>query len=70
MNIQDFQAKWRDARLKERSGAQEHFIDLCRALGQLTPADEDTTGERYTFERGITKTGGGKGFAELVLNRS
>jgi hypothetical protein len=39
MNIRDFQAKWRDATLKERTAAQEHFTDLCRVLGVPTPAD-------------------------------
>lgn len=65
MNIQDFQAKWRDVDLKERSAAQEHFLDLCRVLGQPTPAEADKTGESYTFERGTAKTGGGQGFADV-----
>jgi hypothetical protein len=30
MDIRAFQAKWRDASLKERTAAQEHFTDLCR----------------------------------------
>ena len=41
---QAFVAKWRDTTLKERAAAQEHFIDLCRLLGQPTPADHDATG--------------------------
>ncbi len=65
MNIQEFQTKWREAELKERSAAQEHFIDLCRVLGQPTPAEADKTGENYTFERGTAKTGGGQGFADV-----
>ena len=31
---QQFTAKWRGVTLKERSAAQEHFIDLCRLLGR------------------------------------
>jgi hypothetical protein len=30
---QQFVAKWRGDTRKERSVAQEHFIDLCRMLG-------------------------------------
>ena len=48
----EFIAKWRASELKERSAAQEHFIDLCRLLGEPTPAEADPTGERYCFERG------------------
>ena len=33
-----FIAKWQASELKERSAAQEHFIDLCRLLGEPTPA--------------------------------
>ncbi len=33
--------KWKAAELKERSAAQEHFIDLCRLLGEPTPAEAD-----------------------------
>ena len=31
-----FIAKWRASELKERSAAQEHFIDLRRLLGDPT----------------------------------
>ena len=41
----EFIAKWRASELKERSAAQEHFIDLCRLLGEPTPADADPTGD-------------------------
>ena len=34
----EFIAKWRASELKERSASQEHFIDLCRLLGEPTPA--------------------------------
>ena len=34
-------------------------------LGQPTPAEVDPTGEFYTFEKGVEKTGGGKGFADV-----
>ena len=54
-----FIAKWRASELKERSAAQEHFIDLCRLLGQPTPAEADPTGESYCFERRARKDSGG-----------
>ena len=60
-----FIAKWRASELKERSAAQEHFIDLCRLLGEPTPAEADPTGERYCFERGARKDTGGGGWADV-----
>ena len=48
----EFIGKWRASSLKERSGSQEHFIDLCRLLGEPTPAEADPSGEHYCFERG------------------
>ena len=38
MTPNEFIAKWHASELKERSAAQEHFIDLCRLLGEPTPA--------------------------------
>ena len=61
----EFIAKWRASELKERSAAQEHFIDLCRLLGEPTPAEADPTGERYCFERGARKDTGGDGWADV-----
>jgi hypothetical protein len=55
---EEFIAKWRAAELKERSAAQEHFIDLCRLLDQSTPTEADPTGDFYTFEKGAPKTAG------------
>lgn len=60
-----FAAKWTTSTLKERSAAQEHFIDLCRLLDEPTPADVDPHGEWYCFERGAKKTGGGDGWADV-----
>ena len=61
----EFIAKWRASELKERSASQEHFIDLCRLLGEPTPAKADPTGEHYCFERGARKDGGGDGWADV-----
>ena len=51
--------------MKERSASQEHFIDLCRLLGEPTPADADPTGETYCFERGARRDVGGDGWADV-----
>jgi hypothetical protein len=67
-----FIAKWRRTDLPERAASQEHFIDLCRLLGQPTPAEHDATGAEYTFEKGVAVTGpasrgakGQGGFADV-----
>ncbi len=67
MQAQEFVHKWGPQgtafALNERAGAQAHFIDLCRLLGVATPANPDN----YCFERGVTKTGAGHGFADVWL---
>jgi len=65
LNIAEFITKWKKADLKERSAAQEHFIDLCRVLGHPTPAEADPTGDTFCFEKGAEKHGGGDGFADV-----
>lgn len=65
MTADRFIAKWRAAELKERSAAQEHFIDLCRLLDEPTPAEADPSGTFYAFERGASKTTGGDGWADV-----
>ena len=66
MNPGAFIAKWRASELKERSAAQEYFIDLCRLLGEPTPAEADPKGEHYHFERGVLKDTGGDGWADVL----
>ena len=65
MSPGEFIAKWRASTLKESSASQEHFIDLCRLLGERTPAEADPTGEDYCFERGARKDTGGDGWADV-----
>ena len=65
MTPDDFIRKWKASTLSERSAAHSHFIDLCGLLGEPTPTDSDQTGDSYTFERGATKTTGGKGWADV-----
>jgi len=57
--------KWRAGGLKERSAAQEHFIDLCHLLDEPTPAEADPDGSGYAFEKGAAKAGGGDGWADV-----
>lgn len=67
MTPQEFVEKWGASgpayALNERAGAQPHFMDLCAVLGVSTPGDA----ENYCFERGITKTGTGKGYADVWM---
>ena len=65
MNAAEFVAKWRKAELKERSAAQEHFLDLCRVFDHPSPVAADPSGETYCFEKGAAKQGGGEGFADV-----
>lgn len=67
-----FIQKWSRAELSERAASQQHFLDLCRLLGQPTPAEHDATGAEYTFEKGVTVTdsasrsaAGERGFADV-----
>ncbi|HJP67699.1 MAG TPA: DNA methyltransferase [Sphingomicrobium sp.] len=59
-----FIRKWQTSTLKERSAAQEHFIDLCHLLEEPTPGT-DATGADYSFERGAIKTTGAGGWADV-----
>src|ERR1039458_1133182 len=63
--LAEFVDFWKVAALIERQGAQPHFIELCDILGVPRPTDHDSDGERYTFEKHVNKTDGGKGFADV-----
>jgi hypothetical protein len=65
MTVSEFICKWRKVELKERSAAQEHFLDLCSVFDHPTPAAADPTGETFCFEKGAAKHGGGDGFADV-----
>ena len=67
MTPQQFIAKWQRANLSERSACQQHFLDLCELLGQPKPAAADPDGAWYTFERGLHKTTGEKGWADVWM---
>ena len=65
MTAAEFIAKWQPVDLTESSAAQSHFNDLCDLLGHPKPVDVDKTGERFCFERGVTKHRGGEGWADV-----
>jgi len=65
MTPQQFIAKWKPVALTERATAQSHFLDLRALLGHDDPVSADPKGEWFTFEKGVVKTGGGDGFADV-----
>ncbi|MEI9803320.1 MAG: class I SAM-dependent DNA methyltransferase [Pseudolabrys sp.] len=60
-----FVKKWKKVSLTERQAAQAHFLDLCALFGHPTPIEDDPTGQFFAFEKGATKVGGGRGFADV-----
>ena len=65
MTPDQFARKWGRARLRERAGSQEHFLDICRLVGESTPAEADPNGEFFTFEKSLRKESGATGFADV-----
>ena len=65
MTPEQFIAKWRASELSERAAAQSHFNDLCALLDVPAPAEADSRGADYTFEKSVTKPGGRKGRADV-----
>ncbi len=66
MDSLHFVKKWAASTQSESAAAQEHFIDLCRLLGQSTPNEADPNGDFYAFEKGA-KGPDGDGFADVWL---
>lgn len=64
-DLTSFAIKWQQTQLTERSAYQQHFRDLCEALGVPHPTEEDLIGNSYTFEKHVTKVSDGKGFADV-----
>ncbi len=64
MTPDSFIRKWKANARAERAASQEHFIDLCRLLGEPTP-NEDPDGSTYAFEKGAIKATGGDGWADV-----
>ena len=51
VNSYEFAMKWGRAQLSESAASQEHFLDICRLVGEPTPAEADPSGEFFTFEK-------------------
>src|SRR3954454_16863356 len=64
MTPEQFIDKWSRSNRTERQAAQEHFIDLCRVLDEPTPNEADDH-DAYSFEKGVSKTDGRAGFADV-----
>jgi len=65
LSLAEFVTRWKASTLTERAAAQSHFIDLCEVLRQPHPAAADPTGDAFTFEKHVSQTKGGKGFADV-----
>ncbi|MGP8271864.1 MAG: class I SAM-dependent DNA methyltransferase [Terracidiphilus sp.] len=65
LSLAEFVARWKASTLTERAAAQSHFNDLCDVLHQPHPTTADPTGDSYTFEKHVSLTKGGKGFADV-----
>ena len=65
MNPDQFITKWQANTRPERAAFVEHFNDLCALLGEATPNEADPEGHSYAFEKGATKTGGTRGWADV-----
>jgi MmeI, DNA-methyltransferase domain/MmeI, helicase spacer domain/MmeI, N-terminal domain/MmeI, target recognition domain len=56
MTPAEFKKKWVRYTGKESSAYQEHFNDLCRLLGQPTPAEADPSGsDFFCFQKRVVK---------------
>jgi type II restriction/modification system DNA methylase subunit YeeA len=65
LSLAEFVTRWKASTLTERAAAQSHFIDLCDVLRQPHPAAVDPTGDAFTFEKHVSQTKGGKGYADV-----
>lgn len=56
MTAAEFKKKWARYQGKETSAYQGHFDDLCRLLGQPTPAEADPSGsDFFCFQKRVVK---------------
>ncbi|MCE2748311.1 MAG: class I SAM-dependent DNA methyltransferase [Rhodobacter sp.] len=65
MTPHDFITKWSRSPRNEHQDAQAHFIDLCHLLGVEDPAKANPAHDWFTFEKGASKTSGGRGWADV-----
>jgi type II restriction/modification system DNA methylase subunit YeeA len=56
MTFAEFKKKWSRYQGKETSAYQGHFDDLCRLLGQPTPAEADPSGsDSFCYQKRVVK---------------
>ena len=48
-----FRAKWSRTELTESAASQEHFLDLCRLLGQRSRVNHPNASRRGGVEQGV-----------------
>jgi type II restriction/modification system DNA methylase subunit YeeA len=65
ISLPEFVAKWQKVQLTESAASQEHFLDICELFQHPKPAQADPEGVEFTFERGVSKIGGGDGWADV-----
>jgi type II restriction/modification system DNA methylase subunit YeeA len=65
MTAEEFVAKWSKVDRSECRDAQAHFLDLCDLVGHPKPQDIGQSKDVFTFEKGVTKHGGGEGWADV-----
>ncbi|MEX2247977.1 MAG: DNA methyltransferase [Dehalococcoidia bacterium] len=64
MEANEFVRKWAASIRTEEAAKQEHFIDLCRLVGEKTPNEADPRGDFFAFEKGA-RGREGDGFADV-----
>ena len=67
MTPQQFIAKWKKVTLSERSACQQHFWTCANCSASQSPPRPIPRGAWYTFERGVSKTDGGHGWADVWM---
>jgi type II restriction/modification system DNA methylase subunit YeeA len=65
MTPEQFILKWRDNKRKESAASKQHFLELCEVLEVPKPGDLGTPKNAYDFECIVTKSSGGKGYADV-----
>ncbi len=65
MISRDFVSKWRQESVREHSGYQEHFRDVCALIGHPTPTDDDPTSAHCVFDVGASTQPSGQRWANV-----
>lgn len=64
--VQDFIRRWGATKLNEKAIAHSHFKELCEIIGFPAPYESEAIpADDYRFEKPLTKSGGGAGFADV-----